>query len=263
MEYQVAEASVEEEEMAVTDTAAEDTKPGCWLITHSVSKRHNVGTLLRCATAFGVRQVCLVGSRQFNAFGSHGSDVYVDLRHFDNLRNCCAALKEEHGCQIVGIEITPEAKPVQSHPFTGPTAFMLGNEGQGLSKAQLALCDSFVYIPQYGTGTASLNVAVAASIVLHQFAVWAQYDEHAREGQKFVVGPRPVRRGPRGAVRGEGDGNGDDEVRAARETRRAEGRSEEAEGLGQQLAMALFEDELIAERDGEEIKEDLEEVRAL
>lgn len=31
------------------------------------------------------------------------------------------------------------------------------------------ICDFFVYIPQYGGGTASLNVTVAASIVLHHF----------------------------------------------------------------------------------------------
>jgi hypothetical protein len=31
------------------------------------------------------------------------------------------------------------------------------------------LCDFFVYIPQYGGGTASLDVIVAASIVLHHF----------------------------------------------------------------------------------------------
>lgn len=30
----------------------------------------------------------------------------------------------------------------------GPAAFMLGNEGQGLSPKQMALCDKFVYIPQ-------------------------------------------------------------------------------------------------------------------
>ena len=32
------------------------------------------------------------------------------------------------------------------------------------------MCDFFVYIPQYGGGTASLNVTVAASIVLQHFA---------------------------------------------------------------------------------------------
>lgn len=43
-------------------------------------------------------------------------------------------------------------------------------QGSGLSDKEMEICDSFVYIPQNGPGTASLNVTVAASIVLHQFA---------------------------------------------------------------------------------------------
>jgi hypothetical protein len=58
---------------------------------------------------------------------------------------------------------------------------------QGLSSNQKAACDKFVYIPQYGPGTASLNVAVACSIVLHHYALWAEYEERARQGEKFVV----------------------------------------------------------------------------
>ncbi len=71
-------------------------------------------------------------------------------------------------------------------------------QGQGLSEKQIALCDSFVYIPQYGDGTASLNVTVATSIVLQHFAVWAGYQEHQRQGQKFVVGDKPQRMHSRG-----------------------------------------------------------------
>ena len=52
-------------------------------------------------------------------------------------------------------------------------------------------CDAFIYIPQYGPGTASLNVAVAASIVLHHYALWAGFQERSREGQKYVVDARP------------------------------------------------------------------------
>ena len=32
------------------------------------------------------------------------------------------------GCAILGLEITDDAKPVQSQPFQGNTAFMVGNE---------------------------------------------------------------------------------------------------------------------------------------
>ena len=42
-----------------------------------------------CAHAWPTQQVCLVGSKSYNTFGSHGSDVYVDYRHFDTLEQCC------------------------------------------------------------------------------------------------------------------------------------------------------------------------------
>ncbi|CAL8465197.1 g4732 [Coccomyxa elongata] len=173
---------------------------GSYLIVHNVSKRHNIGTLVRSAAAFGVTEVCLVGARQFNTFGSHGSADYVKYRHFPSLQECCRYLKEDRGCRVMGVEITEDAQPIQAHPFSGPTAFMLGNEGSGLSPQQAQLCNAFVYIPQYGAGTASLNVTVAASIVLQHFAVWAGYPERPRTGEKFEIGERPQRTGPRGMV---------------------------------------------------------------
>ena len=106
-------------------------------------------------------QICLVGSRQFNTFGSHGADAHVSLAHYPNIEDCCRRLRDEEGARVVGVEIVASAVPVHAFPFAGPTAFMLGNEGQGLSERQIAACDAGVYIPQYGPGTASLNVAVS------------------------------------------------------------------------------------------------------
>lgn len=57
-----------------------------------------------------------------------------------------------------------------------------------------------MYIPQFGTGTASLNVSVACSIVLHRFTSWAKYKERPREGEKYQMASRPLRRNPRGVV---------------------------------------------------------------
>ncbi len=82
-------------------------------------------------------------------------------------------------------------------------------------------CDAFVYIGQYGTGTASLNVAVAASIVLHHFALWADFDEAARDGYKFVLTPRPQRTRPRGQC-DQGDPAQVREGRAARRSDQAQ-----------------------------------------
>lgn len=162
-----------------------------YVVIHNIAKRHNVGTLARSATAFGVSELILVGRRDFNAFGSHGSTSHIRFRHFYTLSDARLYLKEKD-CDICGVEITENASAVNGHPFKKSTAFLLGNEGSGLSAKECEVCDYFVYIPQYGCGTASLNVTVAASIILHHFAVWAGFPERIRDGNKFVVAERPV-----------------------------------------------------------------------
>ncbi|KAK8510948.1 hypothetical protein V6N13_091248 [Hibiscus sabdariffa] len=122
-----------------------------YVVIHNIAKRHNVGTLARSATAFGVNESILVGCRDFNAFGSHGSTSHLRFRHFHSLTD---------------------------------------------ARLYLKIWDSFVYIPQYGGGTASLNVTVAASIVLHHFgalAVWAGFSERIHGGNKFVVAERTLK----------------------------------------------------------------------
>ncbi|KAJ8767538.1 hypothetical protein K2173_017607 [Erythroxylum novogranatense] len=163
-----------------------------YVVIHNIAKRHNVGTLARSATAFGVTELILVGRRDFNAFGSHGSTSHLPFRHFHSLTDARLFLKDKD-CDLCGVEITDSALPVNERPFKKSTAFLLGNEGTGLSAKECEICDFFVYIPQYGSGTASLNVTVAASIVLHQFGVWAGFSERSRDGNKFVVAERPAR----------------------------------------------------------------------
>ncbi|KAJ4722303.1 tRNA/rRNA methyltransferase [Melia azedarach] len=163
-----------------------------YVVVHNIAKRHNVGTLARSATAFGVSEMILVGRRDFNAFGSHGSTSHLNFRHFHSLTEARLFLKSKD-CDICGVEITDNAVSVTQHPFKKSTAFLLGNEGMGLSAKECEICDFFVYIPQYGGGTASLNVTVAASIVLHHFGVWAGFSERTRDGNKFVVAERPAR----------------------------------------------------------------------
>jgi len=101
--------------------------------------------------------------------------------------------KQDLKCHVVGIEIRDDAINVCSDKFMqlvskyDRIAFVLGNEGSGLSPSAAARCDDFVYIPHHGGGTASLNVAVAGSIVFHRFADCAHFQERERQGEKFVV----------------------------------------------------------------------------
>lgn len=64
-----------------------------YVVVHNIAKRHNVGTLARSATAFGVTELILVGRRDFNAFGSHGSASHIRFRHFHSLIEARTYLK--------------------------------------------------------------------------------------------------------------------------------------------------------------------------
>lgn len=83
----------------------------------------------------------------------------------------------EKGVSIVGVEITRGAQSVTEAPFSGPCAFVLGNEGSGMSEQAKEMCDYFVYIPQYSMGIESLNVAMAGTVVLYEYSKWANYNE--------------------------------------------------------------------------------------
>eukprot|EP00924_Labyrinthula_sp_SR-Ha-C_P005169 snap_masked-scaffold_1-processed-gene-23.53-mRNA-1 protein AED:0.02 eAED:0.02 QI:0/-1/0/1/-1/1/1/0/213 len=166
--------------------------PKFFLIVYNISKKANVGNIVRSACAFGVHEVLVIGQKKnLQLFGSQNTDKYTKFVFFDSLDECKLYLAENFNCSIVGIEIHPKSKSILESPFEEgkDVAFMLGNEGTGLNQKQKEACDYFVYIPHYGNGTASLNVTVAGSIILHHFANFAGYQEIQRKDEKYVVKP--------------------------------------------------------------------------
>lgn len=78
--------------------------------------------------------------KKISCFGSQGTANKTKFQYFTGLKyvkQFCV----ERNIKICGVEIMPEARPIHEHPFTGDTLFMLGNEGSGLNKNQIAMCD--------------------------------------------------------------------------------------------------------------------------
>ncbi len=148
----------------------------CYLILFNITKPINFGNLIRTANAFGATPIA-VGKKEFSRCGANAGTRLTKVLHYYSLEQACEFVRSEN-CSIVGVEIDAQAKPVAEHPFHGSTAFMMGNEGEGLLPKQLQICDELVYVPQHGTA-ACLNVNVAAGIVLHHFATWAGFPEAA------------------------------------------------------------------------------------
>ncbi|WP_422936584.1 TrmH family RNA methyltransferase [Sinomonas sp. P47F7] len=62
-----------------------------------------------------------------------------------------------------------EGEAAPSYALEAPTAWLFGNEAQGLSDAELALADARVAVPLYGEAE-SLNVGTAATVCLYASA---------------------------------------------------------------------------------------------
>ncbi|GAA4582453.1 TrmH family RNA methyltransferase [Planotetraspora phitsanulokensis] len=81
--------------------------------------------------------------------------------------------RREAGHHVVGVELAEEAVRLADLPMARrPTIAVLGHEREGIPPEALDLLDAVVEIPMIGTG-ASLNVAVAGSLVLYKLAGFA------------------------------------------------------------------------------------------
>lgn len=179
--------------LSVTSSVIQPSLPRMSIILTNLQSGANIGSVCRNCLAFNVTQVIMVGRRDFNGKmrnNDRGAKFLLNFVHFNSLEEAVAHLKAQDAI-IAGIEISEESKSVLESPFYPHTAFMFGNEGGGLSDKQRKYCDQLVYIPQYATGMASINVACASAIVMHSFASWAKYPETTRKGGKFQMESQP------------------------------------------------------------------------
>lgn len=127
----------------------------------------NVGTLWRSANLFGAAFVFTVGRRyKHQASDTMKTPGTIPLFHFDTVDDLHAHLP--HGCELVGVELDPKAKPLHSFTHLPCAAYLLGAEDHGLGPVERARCHRLVQLP----GRFSMNVAAAGTVVL--------YDRHAK-----------------------------------------------------------------------------------
>lgn len=161
---------------------SKDSKIESHLILFNIAKDSNFGFLIRTANAFGAN-IIVVGNPKFSRGGASGGTRYSKITKFYTLDEALEFVRGR-GCQVVGIEIGNDSRSIYSDPYQGSTAFLVGNEGTGLTHNQVQACDMLVHVPQYGDAV-SLNVNVAAGVVLSNFSQWAGFDQIPIEGRKF------------------------------------------------------------------------------
>jgi RNA methyltransferase, TrmH family len=138
------------------------------LILDALQDPGNVGTIVRTAAALGANSVvALPGTVDlWNAKvvrSGMGAHFQLPLIHasWDEL----LAFRHAHGLQLWGADA--RGAPIDTSPSPRRLGLVVGNEGAGLSETIRTSLDRLVSIPM-ARSSESLNVAVAAGILLHQ-----------------------------------------------------------------------------------------------
>lgn len=139
------------------------------IILDEVQDPGNVGTILRTADAAGFTGA-LLSANCADVFSpktlrsTMGSVFHLPFVVVPNLSGTLKQLQEA-GYSIVGSQLG--AAPFFSRsPIPSPLGLVVGNEGNGISKEVLSLCNLHYALPMEGKAE-SLNVSIAAGIMMY------------------------------------------------------------------------------------------------
>lgn len=132
----------------------------------------NVGAILRCASAFGYRQVLAIkgtaalwSAKVLRAgMGAHFGLHLVESASLDDVASLTVPILTTSSHEGDFLH-----ELLKNGRLTPQCAWLMGHEGQGVSESLMALAGQKVRIAQPG-GEESLNVATAAAICLHASA---------------------------------------------------------------------------------------------
>ncbi len=140
-------------------------------ICPDVQDPENLGAILRTSRALGIDGV-LLGQRAGDPLSrrvlrvSMGAALQLPIRQSEQILDDLARLHGEFAVELWAAVLEPDAEPLPSVARPRRLGVLFGSEGHGLPQECIAACQRRITIPMQ-PGADSLNVAVAAGIVLH------------------------------------------------------------------------------------------------
>ena len=146
-----------------------DTPP-LLLVLDGITDPHNLGACLRSADAAGVAAVIVPRDRAAGLTPvvrkvAAGAAETVPLVQVVNLARTLRELKER-GVWLIGTS-DDAPRTLYDLDLSGPTALVVGSEGEGMRRLTREACDELVSIPMAGA-VESLNVSVATGVALFE-----------------------------------------------------------------------------------------------
>ncbi|WKS95431.1 RNA methyltransferase [Riemerella columbina] len=136
---------------------------GFWGIgIENVRSTKNIGTIWRSAYIMGANFIFVIGE-SYKRMRTDTIAAYrqLPLFHYDTLEEFYRAMPMES--QLIGVELDERSVPIVDFKHPKRALYLMGSEFYGLSDEAKGYCDHIVQLP----GTLSLNVSVAASLVMY------------------------------------------------------------------------------------------------
>ena len=154
--------------------------PPLLLVLDGITDPHNLGACLRVADGVGAHAVIVPKDRAvgLNATAAKVASGAAETVPYITVTNLARTLRElkERDIWLIGTTDDGE-KGLYEADFAGPTALVMGSEGEGMRRLTRETCDLLVSIPMFGS-VESLNVSVAAGVCLYE----ARRQRIVREG---------------------------------------------------------------------------------
>jgi tRNA (guanosine-2'-O-)-methyltransferase len=155
------------ERIAKIDRVASQRNFSNAVVLEGIYDRGNVSAVMRTAEAFGFVNFHVIETQErFKEANrvTQGADKWTEVQRWKTTRECVTELKRR-GHKIVATSLEA-SKPLHEIDWTVPTALVLGNEKEGISKEMLELSDERVIIPMTGF-VQSFNISVAGALCLY------------------------------------------------------------------------------------------------
>lgn len=143
--------------------------PHCFIVLENIQDPGNLGTILRTGEGVGIDGVIMskdtVDIYNPKVIRSTMGSIYrVPFVYVDDMADMMQQLKE-HGVTTYAARL--DGSNIYKEDLRTSCAFLIGNEGNGLTEELSSLTQSYIKIPMHGQ-VESLNAAIASTVLMYE-----------------------------------------------------------------------------------------------
>ncbi len=144
---------------------------GLCVVVENIHDPHNMFAVMRTCDAVGIQDIYVINTKiprkkNIGMHSSSGAVKWLSQHIFTDVAECMTEVKKKYEV-IAATHFGTKSKSLYELDFLKSTAFVFGNEHEGLSDEILQYANTNFMIPQVGI-IQSLNISVACAVSIYE-----------------------------------------------------------------------------------------------